>query len=72
MPYNRKRSVALLVLFELQSKWDRNYIFFFQLIRKIKQIEEDYRSIQKIAIGVLTLQSRSQILSHNQQKCIEF
>lgn len=72
MPYNRKRSVALLVLFELQSKWDRNYIFFFQLIRKIKQIEEDYRSIQKIAIGVLTLQSRSQSLSHNQQKCIEF
>ena len=45
---------------------------FFQLIRKIKQIEEDYRSIQKIAIGVLTLQSRSQSLSHNQQKCIEF
>ena len=38
------------------------HLFFFQLTRKIKQIEEDYRSIQKIAIGVSTLQSRSQIL----------
>ena len=43
----------------------------FQLTRKIKQIEEDYRSIQKIAIGASTLQSKSQILSHNQQTCIE-